>query len=82
MLQLNQYPLPYTAQEPPPELFRDIVTVSGRSASDTAAFETGVNERDVFLGRRGCVVCGDTIPQVLEYAHIIGSGDHEAVSSV
>lgn len=78
MSQLSLYPLPYTGQEPPPELFRDIVTVSGRS--DSTTFDTGVSDRDVFLGRRGCVVCGEVIPQVLEYAHVIGSSDHEAVS--
>jgi hypothetical protein len=75
--QLNFYPLPYTSEQPPPELFRDIETVS--ECSDTAAFNTGLNERDVFLGKRGCVVCGITIPETLESCYIIGHSDHEVV---
>ena len=74
---VNLYPLPYTIPQPPPGLFRNVETVSG--CSDTAAFETGLNNRDVFLGRRRCVVCGESGPCTLEHCHIVGRSDIEAV---
>jgi len=78
-MQLNLYPLPYTASRPPSELFCDVKTESGRSG--TAAFNAGLDDRDVFLGRRGCVVCGLTSlsPVLLKHCHIIGRSDVEAV---
>ncbi|EIW76852.1 hypothetical protein CONPUDRAFT_110500 [Coniophora puteana RWD-64-598 SS2] len=75
MSSLNLYPLPYTASNPPAELFRDIETASGRS--DTTAFETDLDERDMFLGRRRCVVCGDG-DRTLQHCHIIGGKDKPA----
>jgi len=75
MSQLNLYPLPYTALQPPPELFRDVETVSG--LSDTAEFDTELDGRDVFLGRRRCVVCGEKC--FLERCHIVGREDDAAV---
>ena len=75
---LNFYPLPYTVPQPPPGLFHHVKTVSG-ACSDTAAFKTGLNNRDVFLGRRRCVVCGESGPCTLEHCPIIRHSDVEAV---
>ena len=77
---LNLYPLHYTAPQPPPELFRDVETVSGHS--DTVAFDTGLDNRDVFLGRRRCVVCGEGSPVVLEHCHIVHPTDNAAVCAM
>jgi hypothetical protein len=77
MSQLNFYPLPFTSDEPPSELFHDIESVSEHS--DSVVFNTGLEERDVFLGLRGCVVCGINTPQMLENSHMIGPSDHEVV---
>ncbi|KAH9990042.1 hypothetical protein BJV77DRAFT_1126134 [Russula vinacea] len=54
---LNTFPLPLTSGAPPdgygwPE--HDSVS----SASRTSAFESGINQRDRFLGKRRCLVCG------------------------
>ncbi|KAF8500812.1 hypothetical protein F5888DRAFT_1905132 [Russula emetica] len=73
MSQLNLYPLPYTAPQPPQELVRPVQTVSGRS--DTAAFATGLEDRDVFLGKRRCVICG--YEDNLQHCHIVGRTDIE-----
>jgi hypothetical protein len=77
MSQLNFYPLPFTSAEPPSELLRDIESVSEHS--DSVVFNTGLEDRDKFLGVRGCVVCGISIPELLENCHIIGPLDHEVV---
>ena len=77
---LNLYPLPYTIPQLPSGLFRYVETVPG--CLDTAAFETGLNNRDVFLGTRRCVVCGESGPCILEYCHIVGRSDDEAVCLV
>jgi hypothetical protein len=78
--QLNFYSLPYTAEQPPPELFHEIEMES--ECSDIAAFNTGLEERDLFLGKRKCVVCGTGILEALENCHIIGHSDHEMVCYV
>ena len=75
MSPLNTYPLPYTASQPPAELVHGVETVSGRS--DTAEFDTGLDNRDVFLGRRRCVVCG--VQRPLQRCHIIRRSDDEVV---
>lgn len=41
--------------------------------SGTTAFNAGLDDRDVFLGARRCVVCGLNAP--LERCHIVGPWD-------
>jgi len=39
------------------------------------AFDTGLDKRDVFLGERRCVICGDPFQPSLQHCHIIGRKD-------
>ncbi len=73
--QLNLYPLPYTASQPPSSLRHGVQTESGHS--DTAAFDTGLDNRDIFLGERRCVVCG--YQDIVDHCHIIRSSDNYVV---
>jgi hypothetical protein len=77
LMQLNLYPLPYTTLQPPQELVHDIQTVSGRS--DTTAFDMGLDNRDMFLGRCRCVICGFGLPVALKHCHIVDRSDVEMV---
>ena len=52
-----------------------LLTLSGRSG-----FDTGVDERDRFLGRRSCIVCGNQISEVLKRSHIIQESEPDVVS--
>jgi hypothetical protein len=76
LMQLNLYPLPYTTSQPPQELVHDIQTVSGHS--DTAAFDMGLDNRDVFLGLCRCVICGHG-PIDLQRCHIVDPLDTSMV---
>ncbi|KAI0285236.1 hypothetical protein BC826DRAFT_1052473 [Russula brevipes] len=84
--QLDLYPLPYTAPQPPEGLYRDVDKVS--IYSGTTTFNSRIDARDVFLGRRRCVICGYAIPsdvgpwQLLKHLgwapeHIKKTPDHE-----
>ena len=67
------FPLPLGAL---PEGF----ACSSREASETSsteAFETGIDERDVFLGVPRCIVCGRR--RGLERCHIIPATEQETV---
>lgn len=77
MSQLNLYPLPHMPPLPPPEFFQDVKTLSEQS--DTVAFNTGVENRDMFLGWRRCVICGDPNQATLRYCHIVGHPDKAIV---
>ena len=77
MSQLTLYPLPHMSPLPPPEFFQDVKTLSGQS--DTVAFNTGLDNRDVFLGERRCVICGDPNQGTLRYCHIVGHPDKSIV---
>jgi 5-methylcytosine-specific restriction endonuclease McrA len=44
-------------------------------ASDTAAFETGIDDRD----DHRCIVCGVALRDMLEYCHIIPKDEVETV---
>lgn len=77
MPQLHLYPLPYTLPQPPAELFCNIETESGRS--DTVAFKRALDDRDVFLGERRCVICGQSSSTTLQHCHIVGPLDDAAV---
>jgi hypothetical protein len=70
--ELKPYPPPYTVQ-PPLELWGDVETESGQS--DTMAFNTGLDCRDIFLGKPSCVICGETGTAILDRCCIIGHLD-------
>src|SRR5258708_35059 len=74
MSQLNLYAVPYTRSQAPSELVPDV-----EIHSDTTAFNTGLNNRDMFHGKRRCVVCGERSRHLLERCHIIGRKDLDAV---
>ncbi|KAH9980546.1 hypothetical protein BJV74DRAFT_779408 [Russula compacta] len=78
MPQLHLYPLPYTLPQPPAQLFRNIDTESG--PSDTVAFNRNLDDRDVFLGERRCVICGQSSSRTLQHCHIVGRLDDAAWS--
>ena len=40
-----------------------------------AASNAVLNNRDVFLGERRCVICGIADPESLQRCNIVGSGD-------
>jgi hypothetical protein len=50
--------------------------------SDSVAFDMELDECDVFLGIRRCVVCGERFPEALEHCHIIGCSDLEVVCPI
>jgi hypothetical protein len=49
--------------------------MSGSGRSDTAAFDMGLDNRDVFLGQRRCVICGINDSDCLKHCHIAGHSD-------
>ncbi|KAH9946371.1 uncharacterized protein BXZ73DRAFT_86508 [Epithele typhae] len=62
---LSSFTLPLDAVPPGFDPGTEALT----DGSNTAAFDTGLDRRDVFLGVRRCVVCGTTIS--LQHARII-----------
>ncbi|PPQ89862.1 hypothetical protein CVT25_004760 [Psilocybe cyanescens] len=47
--------------------------------STTTAFNTGIDERDIFLGKRRCVVCGESADAMLQYCYVIKDKELETV---
>jgi hypothetical protein len=47
----------------------------------TTAFTTGINQRDTFLGRRQCIVCGASNRADLQHCHIVKVDDQKLVST-
>jgi hypothetical protein len=57
-MDLHLYPIPYGDPLPPPDLaFPFRTDVPGR---DRTAFTTGLRNRDKFIGRTRCVICGES----------------------
>ncbi len=48
--------------------------------SPTAAFDVVINQRDKFLGRKRCVICGNDDDMVLQPCHIVGQTEQQTVS--
>ena len=48
--------------------------------STTTAFNTGIDQRDRFLGKLRCVICGDHGGGSLEHCHIIMDSEPDTVS--
>ncbi|KAH8924262.1 hypothetical protein BT69DRAFT_1261585 [Atractiella rhizophila] len=70
-IRLSPFVLPLPAQ-PPPQYAPATQSNPSTTSSHTAAFITGINQRDSFSGRGRCLVCGDeAIAAALQHAHII-----------
>ena len=48
--------------------------------STTTAFNNGIDQRDRFLGKIRCVICGDHGTGSLEHCHIIMDSEPDTVS--
>jgi hypothetical protein len=48
--------------------------------STTTTFKTGIDQRDTFLGKRRCIICGLTVGHVLRHCHIIMDSEPDIVS--
>jgi len=77
MVPLPLFPLPLPNQ--PPDGYgweeRDFSVLS-----TTTAFDTSIDQRDRFLGRERCVVCGEDDDIVLQRCYIVGEEEKETVS--
>lgn len=66
---LPPFPLPLPIDGPPAGYSREERDTS--LSSVTAAFEAGINQRDVFSGLPRCIICGNSTPSSLKHCHII-----------
>jgi hypothetical protein len=74
---LSAFPLPLPMNGPPLRYGLEEREMSLEST--TSAFNAGIDQRDTFLGRRRCIICGSSIRDVLEYCHIVKDSDPEIV---
>ncbi|KAH9178216.1 hypothetical protein EDB89DRAFT_1843740 [Lactarius sanguifluus] len=72
MTPLPPFPLPLATQ-PPDGYGREECALS--ILSTTTAFEVSIRERDRFLGRMRCVICGIAGSTLLQHCHIIGQAE-------
>lgn len=77
MPSLFLFDLPLPAY-PPSEYNLNDCEVSALSRE--SAFDTGIDQRDVFGGESRCVICGD--PDRLEHCHIIPRSETITVSEL
>ena len=78
MALLTAFPLPLPMNNGPP-LGYGLEEREISLESTTSAFNAGIDQRDTFLGRRCCIICGFSIRGLLEYCHIIKDSDPEIV---
>ncbi len=73
---LPTFPLPLP--NAPPDQFgweeRDMSLISTNTACNT-----GIDQRDIFLGTRRCIICGEADDLVLQHCHIIGQSEPSLV---
>ncbi|KAH8994922.1 hypothetical protein EDB92DRAFT_1934172 [Lactarius akahatsu] len=79
MTPLPPFPLPLPTQ-PPDGYGREECALS--ILSTTTAFEVSIRERDRFLGRMRCVICGIAGSTLLQHCHIIGQAEPRTVSFI
>ena len=48
--------------------------------STTTAFHAELDQRDRFLGRCRCIICGVSIARILEHCHVIMDSEPHTVS--
>jgi hypothetical protein len=77
---LDQFPLPLPLAAPPDGYFREVDQHVPSFRSDTVAFVTGIDQRDVLRGKRRCVICGESSQRVLQHCHIVPIAEPNVVS--
>ncbi|PPQ71584.1 hypothetical protein CVT26_010552 [Gymnopilus dilepis] len=75
MAPLPQFPLPLSSDGPPIGFGWEGREMS--ALSTTTAFDTGIDQRDIFLGKRRCIVCGAGRRVVLQHCYIIIDSEPE-----
>jgi hypothetical protein len=78
MAPLSTFPLPLPLNQPPPGFGWEERDMS--VSSSTTAINTAIDQRDTFLGKRRCIICGSATRLVLQYCHIIKDADAQFVS--
>jgi hypothetical protein len=73
---LSLFPLPLQPFNPPAGYGWEERDSSTPSATTT--FDTGLDQRDTFLGRRRCIICGEDI--AVNRCHIIMESQPDVVS--
>ena len=76
MAPLPSFPLPLPKRLPPGY---DYEEHDMSDVSETTAFKAGVDQRDTFLGRRCCIVCGVWGEAVLGRCYIIKDSEEHVV---
>lgn len=77
MPNLDLFPLPLPSQVP---IGYGWEARSVSELSTKTAFETELDLRDVFLGEKGCIICGQTADVALQHCHIIMQSEPKLVS--
>ena len=77
MVPLSTFPLPLPPNDPPAGYGWEETDMS--VLSTTTAFNSGVDDRDTFLGRRRCIVCGQADHILLQHCHIIMDSEPDIV---
>jgi hypothetical protein len=77
MVVLTAFPLPLSTNGPP--LGYGLEEHEMSLESTTSTFNTRIDQRDTFLGKRRCIICGSSIREVPEYCHIIKATNPETV---
>ncbi|KAH9918294.1 uncharacterized protein B0H18DRAFT_882859, partial [Fomitopsis serialis] len=67
-------PLPLPSDAPPPGFEHEHIEDYSSVDSNTAAFATNLDRRDVFLGQQACIVCG---ADIVERCHVIPPSERE-----
>lgn len=81
MAPVHPFSLPLSLNGPPTGFGSSDRTFDSLSATTrTSVFNTGINQRDIFLGIRRCIICGIR-SHVLEYCHIIPPAESERTVS-
>ena len=80
MQRLTSFPLPLESGAPPAGYAWSERALS--KSSTTTAFNTGIDERDKFLGQSRCVICGrqEGRTQVFEHSYVIPKPEGFTVS--
>jgi len=74
-MSLPEFPLPLSPNGPPVGYGweeRDMSVLS-----TTTACDTGIDQRDIFLGTRRCIICGVKSRSVLQHCHVIRQSERD-----
>ncbi|KAF5325850.1 hypothetical protein D9611_001054 [Ephemerocybe angulata] len=77
---LPTFQLPLPPNGPPPGYGYNEWESDTTGSSASKKFDAGIDNRDIFLGKRRCVVCGMSNFVTLHHCHIIGSTFEESVA--